>query len=165
MSGDVAIIGTGLHLSGRHGDKLALDMGAEAARSAMADAGIECSSVQTAFVGSCEVSNPDAIVGWLGLEGIPVLGVFNGCTTAGALLQMAAAAIRNGETDIAMAMGLRQASARSIRSRSFRDWTARLVRESRALPDHALCWDEGQSLHGFARDLSGNGRKGRRQEP
>ena len=49
----------------------------------MADAGIECSSVQTAFVGSCEVSNPDAIVGWLGLEGIPVLGVFSGAVWLG----------------------------------------------------------------------------------
>ena len=105
MSNDVAIIGTGLHPFGRHGDKLALDMGAEAAKDALADAGTEWSKVQTAFVGSYEVSNPDAVVGLLGLTGIPVRGVFNGCATGGTSLQMAAAAIRNGEADVAMAMG------------------------------------------------------------
>ncbi|TPG36454.1 thiolase family protein [Mycolicibacterium hodleri] len=105
MSNDVAIIGTGLHPFGRHGDKLALEMGADAAKDALADAGTEWSAVQTAFVGSYEVSNPDAITGWLGLTGIPVRGVFNGCATGGTSIQMAAAAIRNGEADIAMAIG------------------------------------------------------------
>lgn len=105
MSNDVAIIGVGLHPFGRHGDKLALEMGADAAKDALADAGIDWSAVQTAFVGSYEVSNPDAVVSWLGLTGIPVRGVFNGCATGGTSLQMAAAAIRNGEADIAMAMG------------------------------------------------------------
>lgn len=102
---DVAIIGVGLHPFGRHGDKLALEMGADAARYALTDAGTEWSRVQTAFVGSYEVSNPDAITGWLGLTGIPVRGVFNGCATGGTSLQMAAAAVRNGEADVAMAIG------------------------------------------------------------
>ncbi|NDJ90094.1 MULTISPECIES: thiolase family protein [Mycolicibacter] len=103
---DVAIVGVGLHPFGRHGDKLALQMGVEAARAALADAGTEWAKVQTAFVGSYEVSNPDAIVGWLGLTGIPVRAVFNGCATGGTSLQMAAAAIRNGEADVAMAIGM-----------------------------------------------------------
>lgn len=102
----VAIIGVGLHPFGRYGDKLCLQMGAEAAQLALADAGIEWSAVQSAYVGSYEVSNPDAIVGWLGLTGIPVRGVFNGCATGGTSLQMAAAAIRHGEADIAMAIGM-----------------------------------------------------------
>src|SRR3954469_14261320 len=102
---DVAIVGVGLHPFGRHGDKLALQMGAEAAQSALADAGTDWTRVQQAFVGSYEVSNPDAVVGWLGLTGIPVRGVFNGCATGGTSLQMAAAAIRNGEADVSMAIG------------------------------------------------------------
>lgn len=103
---EVAIVGVGLHPFGRYGDKLCLQMGAEAARSALADAGADWSQVQSAFVGSYEVSNPDAIVGWLGLTGIPVRGVFNGCATGGTSLQMAAQAIRHGEADIAMAIGM-----------------------------------------------------------
>lgn len=103
---DVAIVGVGLHPFGRHGDKLALEMGAEAAQLALADAGTEWSRVQSAYVGSYEVSNPDAVVGWLGLTGIPVRGVFNGCATGGTSLQMAAQAIRHGEADVAMAIGM-----------------------------------------------------------
>ncbi|MEU4248856.1 thiolase family protein [Amycolatopsis sp. NPDC026612] len=103
---DVAIVGVGLHPFGRHGDKLALQMGAEAAQAALADAGTGWSRVRAAYVGSYEVSNPDAIVGLLGLTGIPVRGVFNGCATGGTSLQMAAAAIRHGEADVAMAIGM-----------------------------------------------------------
>lgn len=103
---DVAIVGVGLHPFGRHGDKLALTMGAEAARAALADAGTEWSRVRTAYVGSYEVANPDAVVGLLGLTGIPVFGVFNGCATGGTSLRMAAAAIRHGEADVAMAIGM-----------------------------------------------------------
>jgi acetyl-CoA acetyltransferase len=102
---DVAIVGVGLHPFGRYGDKLCLQMGAEAAQAALADAGTEWSRVQSAYVGSYEVSNPDAVVGWLGLTGIPVRGVFNGCATGGTSLQMAAQAIRHGEADVAMAIG------------------------------------------------------------
>ncbi|WP_428338919.1 thiolase family protein [Mycobacterium sp.] len=106
MANEVAIIGVGLHPFGRHGDKLCLEMGADASKDALADASVQWSDVQTAFIGSYEVSNPDAIVSWLGLTGIPVRGVFNGCATGGTSLQMAAAAIRNGEADIAMAIGM-----------------------------------------------------------
>jgi acetyl-CoA acetyltransferase len=103
---DVAIVGVGLHPFGRYGDKLCLEMGAEAAQAALADAGTDWSRVQSAFVGSYEVSNPDAVVGWLGLTGIPVRGVFNGCATGGTSLQMAVQAIRHGEADVAMAIGM-----------------------------------------------------------
>jgi acetyl-CoA acetyltransferase len=102
---DVAIVGVGLHPFGRYGDKLALEMGAEAAQLALADAGTDWTRVQSAYAGSYEVSNPDAIVSWLGLTGIPVRGVFNGCATGGTSLQMAEQAIRHGEADVAMAIG------------------------------------------------------------
>jgi acetyl-CoA acetyltransferase len=103
---DVAIVGIGMHPFGRYGDKLALKMAAEAAQLALSDAGTDWSRVQTAYAGSYEVSNPDAVVSWLGLTGIPVRGVFNGCATGGTLLQMAAQAIRHGEADVAMAIGM-----------------------------------------------------------
>ncbi|OHV29868.1 MULTISPECIES: thiolase family protein [Pseudofrankia] len=103
---DVAIVGVGLFPFGRYGAKPCMEMGAEAARAALADAGADWADVQTAFVGSHEVSNPDAIVGLLGLTGIPVRGVFNGCATGGTSLQMAARAIRYGEADVAMAIGM-----------------------------------------------------------
>ncbi|WP_174183766.1 thiolase family protein [Nocardia barduliensis] len=102
---NVSIVGVGLHPFGRFGDKQALDMGAEAVRAALADAGIGWEDVQRGFAGSLEVSNPDAIVGKLGLTGIPFFGVFNGCATANTSLSMAAEAIEHGEADIAIAVG------------------------------------------------------------
>ena len=103
---EIAIVGVGLHPFGRYGDKLCLQMGAEAAQAALADAGAQWSDVQVAAVGSHEVSNPDAIVSLLGLTGIPVRGVFNGCATGGTSLQVAAQSIRLGEADVAMAIGM-----------------------------------------------------------
>jgi acetyl-CoA acetyltransferase len=103
---DVAIIGVGLHPFGRFGDKPAIDMGAEAVRAACADAGIEWTDVQFAFGGSHEVDFADSIVARLGLTGIPFMDVFNGCATAATALQMTADAIRFGQYDLGLAVGL-----------------------------------------------------------
>ena len=51
------------------------------------------------------MSNPDAVVGKIGLTGIPVYGVFNGCATAHTALSLAAEAIEHGKVDIALAVG------------------------------------------------------------
>jgi acetyl-CoA acetyltransferase len=103
---DVAIIGVGLHPFGRFPGTSAIEMGAKAARSALADAGITWKDVQFAFAGSYEVDNPDAVVNYLGLTGLPFTDVYNGCATAASALSQAANTIRLGEYDIGMAMGM-----------------------------------------------------------
>jgi len=103
---DVAIIGVGLHPFGRFGAKSALQMGAEAIRDACADAGVTWPQVQVAFGGSCEVDNPDAVVGRLGLTGIPFMDVYNGCATAATALQLTASSISSGQYDIGVAVGM-----------------------------------------------------------
>jgi acetyl-CoA acetyltransferase len=102
---NVSIIGAGLHPFGRFPGKQAMDMGADAIRLALADAGIGWDQVQRGFAGSLEVSNPDAVVGKVGLTGIPFFGVFNGCATANTAVSMAADAIEQGAADIAIAVG------------------------------------------------------------
>ena len=103
---DVAIIGVGLHPFGRFGDKSAIDMGAEAIRAALGDAGITWPQVQFGFGGSFEVDNPDAVTSRLGLTGIPFMDVYNGCATAATALQLTADAIRSGQYDIGVAVGM-----------------------------------------------------------
>jgi acetyl-CoA acetyltransferase len=103
---NVAIIGVGIHPFGRFGAKSAIDMGAEAVRAALADAGVEWKQVQAAFGGSREVDNPDAVVGLLGLTGIPFMDVYNGCATAATALQLTAEGIANGRFDIGVAVGM-----------------------------------------------------------
>ncbi|CAM2975636.1 thiolase family protein [Skermania piniformis] len=103
---EVAIVGVGLHPFGRFGAKSAIDMGAEAARAALADAGAEWRDVQFGFGGSFEVDNPDAVTGRLGLTGIPFMDVYNGCATAATCLQLTADGIRSGQYDLGIAVGM-----------------------------------------------------------
>jgi acetyl-CoA C-acetyltransferase len=103
---DVAIIGVGLHPFGRWGTKSAIDMGADAIRTALADASMQWSDVQFAFGGSFEVDNPDAVTSRVGLTGIPFMDVYNGCATAATALQLTADGIRSGQYDIGVAVGM-----------------------------------------------------------
>ncbi|SHN16271.1 thiolase family protein [Cryptosporangium aurantiacum] len=103
---DVAIIGVGLHPFGRYPGKSALQMGEDAVIEALGDAGVEWPAVQALYAGSMEVKNPEAIVALLGLTGVPGRAVFTGCATGATSLAMAANAIRLGDADIAIAIGL-----------------------------------------------------------
>ncbi len=103
---DVAIIGVGLHPFGRFPGLSAIEMGAAATRTALADAGITWKDVQFAFGGSYEVDNPDAVVNRLGLTGLPFTDVYNGCATAASALTQAANTLRLGEYDIGVAIGM-----------------------------------------------------------
>ena len=99
MTNDVAIIGVGLHPFGRF-DKTAMEMGAEAIHSALADAGVDWKDIQFGFGGSYEVSNPDAVTRLVGLTGITFTNVFNACATAASAIQQTADTIRLGKYDL-----------------------------------------------------------------
>jgi acetyl-CoA C-acetyltransferase len=103
---EVAIIGVGLHPFGRFPGKSAIEMGADAIRLALADAGLQWRDVQFAFGGSYEADNPDAVVNQVGLTGIPFTDVYNGCATAASALSLASRAITSGEFEIGIAVGM-----------------------------------------------------------
>ncbi len=103
---DVAIVGVGLRPFGRFPGVSAIEMGAQAVRLALADAGVTWKDVQFAFGGSYEVDNPDAVVNFLGLTGLPFTDVYNGCATAASALTQAANTIRLGEHDLGVAVGM-----------------------------------------------------------
>ncbi|WP_280239104.1 thiolase family protein [Nocardia abscessus] len=106
MTNDVAIIGVGMHPFGRFEGKTAMQMGADAIRAALADAGLEWRDIQFAIGGSWEVANPDAIVSLMGLTGIPFTSVFNACATSASATEACADAIRLGKYDIGIAIGM-----------------------------------------------------------
>ncbi|MBX7455773.1 thiolase family protein [Mycolicibacterium sp. 3033] len=103
---DVAIIGVGLHPFGRFEGKTAMEMGVDAIGAAVADAGINWTDVQFGVGGSWTVANPDAIVGMVGLSGIPFTNVFNACATAASATKACADGIRLGDYDIGIAVGM-----------------------------------------------------------
>ncbi len=83
-----------------------MQMGAEAVFAALKDAGLQWKDIQSAVAGSWTVANPDALVGMIGLTGIPFTNVFNACATAASAVKACADGIRLGDYDIGIAIGL-----------------------------------------------------------
>jgi acetyl-CoA acetyltransferase len=105
MSQDIAIIGIGLHPFGRHEGVNAIQMGVKAANQALDDAGVDWKDIQFACAGSLEVTQPDSIIKFLGLTGIPFTSIFNGCATGGSLLLNASHHIHSGAGELGIAIG------------------------------------------------------------
>ena len=84
-------------------------MGVEAARRALADAGIAWDDVQFAYGGSEDAGNADTMVADLGPTGVPFINVKNGCATGGSSLVSAFQALRGGRLRRRPRRRLRQA--------------------------------------------------------
>lgn len=85
-------------------------MGADAARQALADAGLEYSSVQqayTSWVYGDSTSGQRAMYE-LGLTGIPILNINNNCSSGSSALFLARQAVESGAIDCALALGFEQ---------------------------------------------------------
>jgi len=85
-------------------------MGAQAAKAALADAGIDYALVQQAYVGYVfgdSTSGQAAIYG-VGLTGIPVVNVNNNCATGSTALFLARQAVESGAVECAIALGFEQ---------------------------------------------------------
>lgn len=105
MSGDVCIVGIGIHPFGRTDGVSGIDQGVFAVRQALGDAGIAWEDIQFAYGGSDAAGNPDTMVDRLGLTGVQFINVRNGCAAGGSALFSAQMAIKSGEFDIGMAVG------------------------------------------------------------
>ena len=105
MSGDVAIVGIGMHEFGRHEGVEGIDQGVVAVRRALADAGVAWSDIEFAFGGSQAAGGADTMVSKLGLTGLQFINVSNGCATGGSALFSAYNSIKAGVFDLGMAIG------------------------------------------------------------
>ncbi|QBY55379.1 lipid-transfer protein [Cupriavidus oxalaticus] len=94
------------------------EMGAEAARAALADAGISYDLVQQAYVGyvygdSC---SGQAALYPVGLSQIPIVNVNNNCSTGSSALFLARQAVESGAVECAIALGFEQMSPGALGS-------------------------------------------------
>jgi len=105
MSGDVCIVGVGIHPFGRTDGLSGLDQGVFAVNQALSDAGIAWPDVQFAYGSSDSAGNPDTMVERLGLTGVQFINVRNGCAAGGSALFSAQMAIKSGEFEIGLAVG------------------------------------------------------------
>lgn len=111
MSETVVVAGVGMVPFAKPGaSEPYYDMGAEATRRALADAGIDYKMVQQAYVGYVY---GDSTCGQralypVGMTGIPVINVNNNCSTGSTALFLARQAVRSGAADCVIALGFEQ---------------------------------------------------------
>lgn len=93
-------------------------MGADAARQALADAGIAYAEVQQAYVGFVigDTTSGQQALYPLGLSGIPIVNVNNACASGSTALFLAHQAVASGTVDVALALGFEQMLAGALAS-------------------------------------------------
>lgn len=104
---DVHVVGAGMTRFGKHPDRDATDLGAEALQKAVADAGIDPRIIESAYVGHVfqGMVTGQRILAQVGLAGLPLSNVENACSSGATAIREASLAIRAGENDVVIAIG------------------------------------------------------------
>ncbi|MFA5710345.1 MAG: lipid-transfer protein, partial [Mycolicibacterium sp.] len=86
------------------------EMGAQAAKAALADAGVDYAKINQAYVGYVygDSTSGQAALYHLGLSGIPMVNVNNNCSTGSSALWLARQAVAAGVADCVLALGFEQ---------------------------------------------------------
>ena len=107
MADDVVIIGAGIHRFGRFDDSYE-DIGAHAARDALRDAGVTWQQIQTAYLSRMYLpaTSGARVLRRLGSTDIPIMDIEAACASGGAALRQATLAIKSGELDVALVLGV-----------------------------------------------------------
>jgi len=104
---DVSIVGVGIHPFGRF-DKSYEEIGAHAASAALRDAGVSWQDIQAAYLSRMYLpaTSGARVLRRLGGTDIPIVDIEAACASGGAALRQAVLAIRSGETDLVMVLGV-----------------------------------------------------------
>ncbi|HMG40282.1 MAG TPA: thiolase family protein [Acidimicrobiales bacterium] len=109
MADDVWILGIHMTKFGKHPELDTVDLAAEAAMGALADGGVAIGDVQVLAAGNL-MGGPAGIGQQLqkqiGQTGIPVYNVANACATGATALRTAIMAVKAGEADVGLAVGV-----------------------------------------------------------
>lgn len=120
---DVRIAGVGLHPFGRFEEGYR-ELGAHAARAALADAGVSLADVDIALVGNvgAEMAKGQNILHEIGWPGIPIINVEAACASSGSTLYLGAQMIASGSADVVLCLGVEKAPRGFIARSGFTDW-------------------------------------------
>jgi benzoylsuccinyl-CoA thiolase BbsB subunit len=107
-------MGVGMTRFGKHPDRDAADLGAEALRGAVADAGIDPRVIEGAYVGHVfqGMVTGQRVLAQVGLAGIPLSNVENACSSGATAIREASLAVRAGEHDVVVAIGTEHLTTR-----------------------------------------------------
>jgi acetyl-CoA acetyltransferase len=111
---DAVIAGVGMTTFGKYLDTGLKALGAEAVRSAVADAGLGLGDLDAAFVGNAaaglvtgqESIRGEVVLRSIGVGRLPVVNVENACASASTALHQAAAMVTAGLYDVVLALGV-----------------------------------------------------------
>jgi acetyl-CoA acetyltransferase len=108
MSDDVWILGIHMTKFGKHPDKDAIDLASEAALGALADAGVGIRQMGILAAGNLLGGGHlgQQLQKQIGQTGIPVYNVQNACATGATALRTAIMAVKAGEADYGLAVGV-----------------------------------------------------------
>ncbi len=108
---DVYVLGVGMIKFGRYPDKDVSQLGAEAALSALRDAGMSIRDIEMFVCGNlfqANAMNGQKILQQIGQTGIPVFNVSNACATGSTAFREAYVGVASGMYDVTMAVGVEQ---------------------------------------------------------
>jgi acetyl-CoA acetyltransferase len=109
MSDDIWILGIHMTKFGKHPDKDTVDLATEAALAALADGGVTMRDMGVLAAGNlmgASASIGQQIQKQIGQTGIPVYNVANACATGATALRTAIMAVKSGECDMGLAVGV-----------------------------------------------------------
>ncbi|HLE38236.1 MAG TPA: thiolase family protein [Acidimicrobiia bacterium] len=110
----VHVIGVGMTRFGKHPDRNAADLGAQALLEAISDAGIDPRLIEAAYCGHVfqGMVTGQRILAQVGLAGLPLSNVENACSSGATAIREASLAIRAGEHDVVAAVGTEHLTTR-----------------------------------------------------
>jgi acetyl-CoA acetyltransferase len=114
MKLNAVVAGVGMTKFGKHLDRGLKSLGGEAIQAALADAGLQGSDIECAYVGNAAaglVTGQESIRGQVvlrsvGIGQIPVINVENACASASTALNQACAMVTAGLYDVVLALGV-----------------------------------------------------------
>src|SRR6201987_3425023 len=118
-SDDVWILGIHMTKFGKHPDLDTVDLAADAAMSALADAQVSIKDVGVLAAGNLMAASAgigQQLQKQIGQTGIPVYNVANACATGATALRTAAMAVKSGETDMGLAVGVEKLAGAGLLS-------------------------------------------------
>ncbi len=108
-SDDIWILGIRMTKFGKHPDKDTVDLASEAAMAALADGGVTMRDIGVLAAGCLMEANSgigQRLQKQIGQTGIPVYNVANACATGATALRTAIMAVKAGECDMGLAVGV-----------------------------------------------------------
>src|SRR6476619_7770765 len=129
---DIWILGIHMTKFGKHPDKDTVDLASEAAMAALADGGVSMRDMGVLAAGNLMGASGgigQQLQKQIGQTGIPVYNVANACATGATALRTAIMAIKAGECDMGLAVGVEKLAGAGLLSGGSRaadtEWTPR----------------------------------------